>query len=135
MKKLLIATALTAVTATTALVPQKSQAFGVVNLIVTGNLDYVGVPRTYQDMLMTTLCIVLLPICILEDGAKAQETMTHANLVANGFSESEAQNILSGHQAVVSSLSKSSTSEDIQRAISEVASVNADYNEFVQVNK
>lgn len=130
MKTQILAAAM-ALTMGVSAIPQKSQAFGIVNLMSTGRLDYVGVPRTYNDMVLTTICIALLPFCILQDGTGANEVLSYENLLANGYTISEAKQVLAGHNEVVERVVAAGASADQKAIIADVAAYNAMFADFV----
>ncbi|MNJ98429.1 hypothetical protein D3C87_161950 [compost metagenome] len=129
MKKAILGLAMAAIMGVTA-VPQQSQAFGIINIIATGRLDFVGHPSSYNDILATTVCILLLPFCILQDGTQAQDVMTAENLLANGYTATEAQEILAGHREVSSSVAAQGANANVDAIVKEVAAKNATYGAF-----
>lgn len=97
MKKFALALALcTSMT----IAPSKAHAFGIVNLLSTGSLDYVGTPQTFGDIMLTTLCIVFLPVCLLDETAPASaQGFTAQDLMDNGYSQAEIAKIQKGQAA------------------------------------
>jgi len=97
MKKLAIALALVA---TVSAAPKKAQAFGLVNILATGSLDYVGAPQTFGDLALTTLCLVFLPVCLLDETAPANVSgFSQQDLLDNGYSLAEIASLQQGQVA------------------------------------
>lgn len=136
MKKFAIALALVATMFSAA---PKAEAFGIVNIIATGRLDYVGMPRTQADMILTVACIALLPLCILDEQAGGN-TVSAQYLLENGYSADQVAAIVEGQNALTSHLEKNGlqitregnmSKEELASFVLSVPGTNAEFANFM----
>lgn len=97
MKKLILTAACVA-TMFSAVSTPNAHAFGIVNLVSTGSLDYVGTPQTHEDMMLTVACIALLPLCILDE--ESADGVDASALIDSGYEVEEVEAIVVGQEAL-----------------------------------
>ena len=142
MRKSLVSCALVAGLLATIPTP-KAHAFGIIDLLGSGRLNYVGQPQDPGEFAATVLCVILLPLCILEESDEGTGLLATDSLLDSGYDASEAAAIIEGQNAVVGYLKKNDlgvtpdgamTVEELVARFSAMPGVTPEYLDFVVQN-
>lgn len=122
MKKLAIVLAVGSVLSLGA--PKKADAFALI-----------GLELFPADMIGATLCLFILPFCILDESIDGNSSITEQDLIDNGYQSLEIKSIVRSQYTVVDYVKSNGAFEQLTvEQISEIPGVEKEYLQFVQDN-